>query len=892
MTRLLGITLALFVAVAPAAALDDLLIEDSRPRGERPNSAPVGPTKDEHGNPLYAGRTLAAWVADLKDADALVREEAIEVIGQAGRAARSATPELRKLLKAGDPEARLRAALAVWKVGGDAEGIAAVLAGGMKDASPAVRREALGALGAMGADAAVAARAVVDGLDDPDPATRTQADVTLRQLGRVALPALMESLRSERPAARLSALTHLVTYAVPSLGKEHVPALEARLGDDTPACRVEAARILWAMGRTGGPVLAVLREGVRTPDLRLGILQTLLASPDKPKTLLPLLWVCLDGPSLCDRVTAARVLYQVEKKPQGVLPLYLEILRGPVGQNNSDASLAITALLDLKADALPALSPLVELLKTPNYYAPYDLRTVLANIGEPAVGPLVDLLRSATLPAGSPAPEAAVDVLGRIGRPSVKAVLPLLSDRDESVRVRAIRVVAALGPHAADAVPRMIDAIDHRSPAVREAALRALGNIDRAALPAVPRLMEMAGDADPNLRLLALQTLASIRPDARGLVPLCLPLLRDPSPSMRQAALQVLVGVAPGHKAVVPAALKLLDDPATRLSALQIVRSLGAAGAKAVPRVTKLLADPDDNTRRTAAYALGEVGPAARSAAPALLDLLKSPDPYTVGAAASALMGVKPDAGSSLPRLIASLDECRDASAGPVLVLVGGYGPSAEKAFPAVLAVLEDAGRPPQVRAQAAVALSRISPTRAAKEALPSMRRVFALPGPKLLAAWAIFQADPADAGAVAFFESQLGDATPAARAAACSTLGQIGPPARRFLLRLRELCKDEVCYVRPAAAMAAFRVTKDVGEALPTLGAMLDDPTPYSKSFAASYLGEMGRGAELLLPKLRALRAAGDAYARSNAAAAILKIDRAVAAATPAVSPDPDENP
>src|SRR5438046_2914938 len=38
----------------------------------------------------YSGRTLKAWIADLKDDDVLVREEAIEVLAQVGTPAKGA----------------------------------------------------------------------------------------------------------------------------------------------------------------------------------------------------------------------------------------------------------------------------------------------------------------------------------------------------------------------------------------------------------------------------------------------------------------------------------------------------------------------------------------------------------------------------------------------------------------------------------------------------------------------------------------------------------------------------------------------------------------------------------------------------------------------------------
>ena len=872
MTRLLSLALGSLAILAVASGQTVEITKNSGDStGGRSKDAS---TKDEDGKILYSGRPLEAWVADLKDDDALIRDEAVEVLAQLGRRARSALADLRKLLKAGDPDLRIRAALAVWKVGGDSTGVPEVLAEGMKDASSAMKREALVALGAIGPDAAVATNAIVLCLDDPDATLRNQAANTLQQLGRAARPALFASLKGESPTVRQNVLVQLGTYMAAHLDKGDIPALTARLGDDTPRCRVEAARILWAMGRTGAPVVAALLEGVEAPggDLQAIILQTLQGSTDKPKSLLPLLEVCLRGDNVHTRIQAARVLLEVEKKPERVLPIYLAVLADSTNQSQGHWNYAISALVELKADARPALPRLIELVKTPNYYS-HDLNLVLTNIGTPAVGPLLEILQSTTLPVGSYSYETAVVALGTLGPPAAKAVLPLLSSRDATIRIRAIRVVSALGTHAKDAVPKLVEAI--HDPSVRAAALQALGNLGGLARPAVPRLIELAKDRDFNLRLLSLQTLASIRPDAKEVVPLCLPLLRDPNASVRQAALQLLAAVAPEHRAILPATLKFLDDPDTRVAALHVIGAMGPAGAKAVPQIAKLLDDPHEDPKQRALYTLSQIGPAAKSAAPALFALLASSDANTVQAAANALRNIEPDAKSSLPKLIAFLEKSKDYSAVPILALLAEYGQAARTAFPTVLAILEDPTRLPQVRATAAFALSRISPARAKKEALPPMRKLLALPDQRLTVAEAIFQTDDTDKEAIAVFESQLGRAVPSVRGSVCDVLGRIGPPAKRFLPKIREQCKDEDVYLRSSAAMAAYRITKDAKEALPTLGAILENPKlQYSKTYAADYLGEMGIGAIPLLTKLRTLRSSGDAYTRSRMASAVYKIE------------------
>ena len=173
------------------------------------------------------------------------------------------------------------------------------------------------------------------------------------------------------------------------------------------------------------------------------------------------------------------------------------------------------------------------------------------------------------------------------------------------------------------------------------------------------------------------------------------------------------------------------------------------------------------------------------------------------------------------------------------------------------------------------------------------MRQLFVLHDQKLTAARAIFQTVATDEQAIAVFESHFTHALPYHRSSVCTVLGQIGPPAERFLLKIRAQCKGKEHFLRATAAMAAYHITGDANEALPTLADMIADTTqPYSRSVAIYNLGEMGLDAKPLLPKLRTLRASGDPNTRGHTAIAVKKIEKAIADAATAKAPEPDANP
>src|SRR5207248_7424255 len=117
-----------------------------------------------------------------------------------------------KLLADDSRTVRTRAALALWRVGGDAKPALAALTANLRGATPVVRREALNTLTEMGAPAASAAPAVLELLDDPDPALRSQASSTLVRFGRPGVDALLKGLRAKEARLRRNAAGVLTSY--------------------------------------------------------------------------------------------------------------------------------------------------------------------------------------------------------------------------------------------------------------------------------------------------------------------------------------------------------------------------------------------------------------------------------------------------------------------------------------------------------------------------------------------------------------------------------------------------------------------------------------------------------------------------------------------------------
>lgn len=115
----------------------------------------------------------------------------------------------------------------------------------------------------------------------------------------------------------------------------------------------------------------------------------------------------------------------------------------------------------------------------------------LIRIGEPAVPPLVEMLKSDDVRIRTLAVTAFWG-LGDRGRAAVPALAAALGDPVDSVRAAAAMALDNMGPLAKDAVPALIRSLKDRDGKVRQWSAKALGSIGPAAEKAVPALVQAA----------------------------------------------------------------------------------------------------------------------------------------------------------------------------------------------------------------------------------------------------------------------------------------------------------------------------------------------------------------------------------------------------------------
>lgn len=834
--RLLLLALALSLAVAPVRA-----------------AAPGVPPRAA---PLYEGKPLRHWLGELQAKDVLARDEAIEVLADAGPVARQAVPALEELLRAGPPDARRRAALALWRIDGRTGPAVAALAEELRAPGPLARGQALQALLQMGPAAAPAASAVLELVDDLDfpPFTRFRAVAALRVMGPAAAPAFREALADKAVRRRRNAVTALAELG--PRAEEMVPALSGRLKDDDQRVRVGAARALWLVGQTTDAVMVPLLWAARHGDAvqRHEVFQLVISDERRPRAALPLLRESLKYENAVLQVGAADALWAIEGRADEVRPVYLAALRENRPNEWPAAARGLGRLGPAAKEAAPRLVQMLRSVKGPLVA---ELSEPLGRIGTAALPPLCDLLRDETAPASARQP--AIDALGRMGPDAVPLLAPLLAHATPRVRAAGCEALGGIGPAgAAASAPLLLARLQDDDPAVRRAARVALGRLGAGGRSALPRLIETAGDRDVAVRLDSLEALGQLEAAPRAVLPVALAALKDEDARVRVRGLELLWQVERHHKQLGPSLAALLGSPDTRSPALQLVRRMGADAEQAVPALVRLLDDKDPTVRREAGKALGHVAWSAEgkvsgrdAAILALLAALKQKDDNLRGEAVYALRWLRAPKKDVVPPLVEVLKEAGPASRDAVLHYLAEIGPEGAAAVPGLCELLK--APDPFVRLRAAEVLGRIDPRRGRREGAPVARALLNAPHVRLHAARALWALEPDDKEARAALLAGLRDRFAAIRLLACDLLGTLGPDARAAVPHLRKALRDPDARVRIAAAEPLARIAGDRRASIDVLVEVVAQPGPLPVRLrAAGALGGMGPAAKAALPALR----------------------------------------
>jgi HEAT repeat protein len=542
---------------------------------------------------------LNALVAALDDPEPRVRWHAARAIGLIGHEAASAVPALVKLLSDDDPVTVTQAASAIGHIRRDDDrpeipaADAAIysaaiepLVGVMVHADPRARRAAVRAIGELSTSREQLLAVVKQHLADADPMAVMPALHTLADMGKDAVPFLIEALQD--PASRFWAEVVL-----------------AELGPDAAAA---------------AEPLAKLAEKGDIED-RVQSILALARMGDAAKVAAPQLAAALESPDASLRYVAAYALGQLkladgdaalEKAATSDDPFLVTLAvwaRARIHPENTELR---DHAFDLLGEAVTDESPEVRRAGVEGLSEIDDAldKPQRLHLADTFVGLLADPDPAVSLAAGAG--------LIRLGPDAVDALVSILAT--PGVRQAGMEILAALGPAALPALDPMIAGLNDTDPVYRANSALAIAAIGAEAKEAVEGLASLLADeaAPAEARYTAAFALGRIGPDAKAANPLLRTLADDKDEIMATVA--------------VWAALKIQPDDTSLFDV-------------AIPKLRHTLTKEREMARLEAAVALGEIGPRAATAIP-LLEMLAEEDPSrdVRAAAARALKRIrKPD---------------------------------------------------------------------------------------------------------------------------------------------------------------------------------------------------------------------------------------------------------
>jgi HEAT repeat protein len=372
---------------------------------------------------------------------------------------------------------------------------------------------------------------------------------------------------------------------------------------------------------------------------------------------------------------------------------------------------------------------------------------------------------------GADVQQRVADRLVELGAAVVPLLLhPLTDYTNATQQVTVARILARIGPAAADAMRPLIHELDSESPLVRQAAADALGDIGPGATAALTALAVKLTDWHPAVRRAAARAVARVGDTMHRGVPALIQLLADREESVCEAAIEALAHIGSAAVACMIHTLEARDvrrvDEALhqrlQVSAwfdrppdddfgrkqlhtlrkadwqwhhahaddlrlemlhealLRVIARIGAPAAPAVSAVTDLLPHPSMRVRRSAAIALGEIGPPARSALATLgVTVMDDSEPVRQ-AAIAALPRIDQNwpASVELRDLLERLASNLNKNGTPGRAAVDALVAAGAAAVPVLVRALVSADR--MEREAAATALGRLGPR--AQAAVPALR--------------------------------------------------------------------------------------------------------------------------------------------------------------------------
>ena len=682
---------------------------------------------------------VQALAKALHDPDIQVWSASTKALAQLGPQAAPAIDDLLERMDSSDEQRLYRSAHAVGQIGVKAiEKLTPLLAEGSKQS----RLGAIHALGWIGPEAGPAVPDLVRFLSENDDQLRDAAIKNLAKIGAASIPALLESLERSDVAARVSAARAL-----------------ARIG---PAAQTAADQLAVASGHDDAALraAAISALGSVAGDLTVIIDPLLRGLGDESEV------VRRESVEACLRAAP-----ELQRKMAGRLTAML-------GDSDPDLSTRVAFVLGgFGEHASSAVHALMDRLVSTDQVA--ELSNALGRIGEPAIEPALDALRSGRLSArkasevvaAMPAPvksrlakrltddnprvrEVAartIATLVPLPREAVESLGGMMRDADAGVREAAANSLASMGKRAkAVAAQVAAQVTDERSADVRSALIRALGSIESdttvlmeilpqtvsdpqgkvrlEALRQLNRLSELPEsmhadlvamlqeDDDPRVRAESALALVLVQPRRLESIDSMIGALDDADFEVRKSVLRALPELDAGSPRIVQAISGQLEVEQLRIAAIESLAAMQAG--EAFDLVAALSGDADAGVRLSVVKSLRKVGDSAERILPLLIGALEDEEWAIRNVAALELGEMGEAASPAIPALLHLLQQDDDVDA--VRQAIREINTAGDEAVPMLLEIIQDESAAQRARYYAIYLLRKMGAR--ARAALPTLR--------------------------------------------------------------------------------------------------------------------------------------------------------------------------
>jgi HEAT repeat protein len=430
-----------------------------------------------------------------------------------------------------------------------------------------------------------------------------------------------------------------------------------------------------AQNGAGGVPLLTADLANANPRMRRNALLALRQLGPDARDALASIHERLHDPDARTRFYAIEAYWHIGRDPQDVATVVSPLL------GDQDADVRQEAARVLATIGPPSLGPILELLSGEMVAARVPGLQLLRRIGwERSQKRIEELVRKLAHDDGEGICREALLTLMLRGVPTTAEIRELLGEEPAAEPVRrgpprepgpheaALHTIIRLGPAGAENLPDLLSLLSaehERSPAF-DLLLAALRSMKNEALPAAPRLLQIFEKITDRRRFDVAWTLAAIGADPQDITRIVTPLLTHEDTYFRFHAGRLCAHVNPDEArrqvwALIP---KLSPEEAPAgLAALDALWGLAPEGEEAIPALSRMLENPDNRVTRIAAKALGDIGPGAAPAVPAMLAALHR-DPTTLdfwarSAIFEALGKVGPGAKAAMPDILTELNSPR-----------------------------------------------------------------------------------------------------------------------------------------------------------------------------------------------------------------------------------------